>query len=197
MSRFAQVMCRSAPWRFFAGRVVLPWAMQGTELHGDVLEIGCGSGAMAAEILRRFPEVRLTATDYDESMVEVAQRRLAPFGTRAEVRQADATALPFPDDSFDAALSFIMLHHVVDWEHALGELLRVLRPGGRVIGYDLMGDRGGQILHGREHDVRLMRRAELQRRLDELSGDGVIRPAFGGTVARFSMRRPASPGLQS
>ena len=119
MSRFAQVMCRSAPWRLFAGRVVLPWALQGKELHGDVLEIGCGSGAMAAEILRRFPDVRLTATDYDQSMVDVAAERLAPFGPRAEVRQADATSLPFDDASFDAALSFIMLHHVVDWERRL------------------------------------------------------------------------------
>jgi len=190
MSRFAQVMCRSAPWRLFAGRVVLPWALQGRELHGDVLEIGCGSGAMAAEILRRHPDVRLTATDFDESMVEVARRRLAPFGPRAEVRRADATALPFPDAAFDAAVSFIMLHHVVGWEQALGELVRVLRPGGLLLGYDLLADRGGHLLHGREHEVRLMRRAELEQRLGELAADEAqIRPSFGGTVARFAARR--------
>jgi ubiquinone/menaquinone biosynthesis C-methylase UbiE len=192
MSRFAQVMCRSAPWRLFAGRVVLPWALQGQKLAGDILEIGCGSGAMAAEVLRRYPEVRLTATDYDESMVSVARRRLAPFGPRAEVRQADATGLPFSDGSFDVALSFIMLHHVVDWEKAIAELLRVLRPGGFLVGYDLAADRGGQLLHGREHDVRLMRRAELQAALDHLPTDAVaIRPSFGGTVARFRVRRSA------
>jgi ubiquinone/menaquinone biosynthesis C-methylase UbiE len=190
MSRFAQVMCRSAPWRLFAGRVVLPWALQRRELRGDVLEIGCGSGAMAAEILRRFPDVRLIATDYDQSMVDVATRSLAPFGPRAEAQQADATKLPFDDASFDAALSFIMLHHVVDWEQAFAELLRVLRPGGVLVGYDLMGDRGGQLLHGREHDVRLMRRAALERRLDDLPVQQVaIRPSFGGTVARFVAQR--------
>lgn len=193
MSRFAQAMCRSAPWRLFAGRVVLPWALQGNALRGDVLEIGCGSGAMAAEVLRRFPDVRLTATDYDQSMVGVARRRLAPFGPRADVRQADATALAFPDASFDSALSFIMLHHVVEWEKALAELVRVLRPGGALIGYDLMGDRGGQRLHGREHDVRLMRRAELETRLAELATkDVVVRPAFGGTAARFTVRRASA-----
>jgi SAM-dependent methyltransferase len=197
MSRFAQVMCRSAPWRLFAGRVVLPWALQGRALHGDVLEVGCGSGAMAAEILRRYPGVRLGATDYDQSMVNAASQRLAPFGPRAEVRQADATSLPFADASFDAALSFIMLHHVVDWEQALAELARVLRPGGVLVGYDLMGDRGGQLLHGREHDVRLMRRAELQRTLDALpSRRAVIRPSLGGTVARFLMERDAAAGQQ-
>jgi ubiquinone/menaquinone biosynthesis C-methylase UbiE len=190
MSRSAQLMCRSAPWRVFAGRVVLPWALQGIELRGDVLEIGCGSGAMAVEILRRYPDVRLIATDYDESMVDVARRRLSPFGGRAEVRQADATALPFPDAAFDATLSFIMLHHVVDWERALGELSRVLRPGGRLIGYDLLGDRAGRFLHGREHDTRLMRWAELRLVLGELAvDDAVTTPAFGGLVARFKARK--------
>lgn len=77
---------------------------------------------MAAEVLRAAPDVRLTATDYDESMVRVAERRLSEFGSRAEVRQADATALPFPDASFDAVLSFIMLHHVVRWEQAIEQL---------------------------------------------------------------------------
>jgi ubiquinone/menaquinone biosynthesis C-methylase UbiE len=190
MSRTAQLMCRSAPWRFFAGRVVLPWALQGADLRGDVLEIGCGSGAMAAEILRRYPAVRLTATDYDDSMVDVARRRLAPFGARAAVRQADATALPFPEASFDATLSFIMLHHVVNWEQGLAELVRVLRPGGRLIGYDLLGDRAGRFLHGHEHDTRLMHQAELRQELDELAVDEpAIKPAFGGLVARFGSRK--------
>src|SRR5438045_5195328 len=95
MSHRAQFWCRSAPWRVFAGRVVLPWALQGQDLRGDVLEIGCGSGAMAAEMLRRYPTIRLTATDYDDAMLDGARRRLAAFGERVEVRRADATALPF------------------------------------------------------------------------------------------------------
>src|SRR5207247_10558316 len=95
MSPVAQLMCRSTPWRILAGHVVLPWALQGHELRGDVLEIGCGRGAMAAEALPQFPDIRLTATDFDESMVEVARTRLSHFRPRAEVRQAYATALPF------------------------------------------------------------------------------------------------------
>jgi ubiquinone/menaquinone biosynthesis C-methylase UbiE len=183
-------MCRSAPWRFFAGRVVLSWALQGVELRGDVLEIGCGSGAMAAEVLRRFPNVRLTATDYDESMVGAARRRLSEFGARVEVRQADATALPFSDASFDAVLSFIMLHHVLQWEQALAETVRVLRAGGKLVGYDLLGDGAGRVLHGREHDTRLMRGAELRQVLDGLALDRAhAKPSFGGLVARFSARK--------
>jgi ubiquinone/menaquinone biosynthesis C-methylase UbiE len=171
----------------------LPWALQGHELRGEVVEIGCGSGAMAAGVLRRFPDVRLTATDFDQSMVDAATRRLAPFKTRAEVRHADATSLPFPDASFDAALSFIMLHHVVEWEHALAELVRVLRPGGVLLGYDLMGERAGRVGHGREHDVRLMRRPELERRLAALPVEQLaLRPSLGGALARFAVRRQAS-----
>jgi ubiquinone/menaquinone biosynthesis C-methylase UbiE len=104
--------------------------MQRRELHGDVLEIGCGSGAMAGEMLRRFPAVRVTATDYDRSMVCAAVERLTPFGNRAAVLRADATALPFRDETFDGVVTFIMLHHVIDWEGALREAARVLRPGG-------------------------------------------------------------------
>ncbi len=193
MSPVAQLMCRSAPWRLFAGHVVLPWALQGHELRGDVLEIGCGSGAMAAEALRKYPDVRLTATDFDESMVEVARRRLSEFGSRAEVRQADATALPFPDGSFDVVLSFIMLHHVLQWERAFAETARMLRPGGRLIGYDLLGDGAGRILHGREQSTRLMRHVELRQVLDGLAGVGAVTtPAFGGLVARFTAQKIAA-----
>jgi ubiquinone/menaquinone biosynthesis C-methylase UbiE len=192
MSHVQQFVCRSAPWRFFAGSVVLPWALQGHELRGDVLEIGCGSGAMAAEVLRRFPDVRVVASDFDESMVAVAERRLSEFGSRAEVRQADASALPFPDSAFDAVLSFIMLHHVIRWEQAIAEMARVLRPGGRLIGYDLLGDGAGRLLHGNEHDTRRMRHAELCRVLDGLAGvRAVTKPALGGLVARFAAQKIA------
>src|SRR4051794_35267034 len=100
MSRAQQVFCRSAPWRAVAGGAVLPWALQGHSPDGEVLEVGAGSGAMAAEVLRRHPTARLTATDVDPSMVEAARDRLAPFGDRGAARVADATDLPFDDGSF-------------------------------------------------------------------------------------------------
>src|SRR5918994_644241 len=150
MTPFEQGFCRSVPWRWFARQVVLPWALQGEELSGDILEIGSGSGAMAAELLRRFPDVRLTATDYDDSMVDVARDRLREFGERVDVKQADATQLPFPDESFDAVLSFIMLHHVIDWEKALAEAVRVLRPGGQLLGFDLLDSPVMHLFHRAE-----------------------------------------------
>lgn len=89
---------------------------------------------MADHLLAMCPGLRMTVTDYDEAMVGVARTRLARFADRVCAQQADATHLPFPDDRFDAVLSFIMLHHVIAWEIAVDEAIRVLRPGGVLIG---------------------------------------------------------------
>jgi hypothetical protein len=56
LSNFEQVVCRSGPWRAFARWVVLPWVLQGRRLRGDVLEVGSGSGAMAAGLLAGAPD---------------------------------------------------------------------------------------------------------------------------------------------
>ena len=105
-------------------------------------------------------------------------------------RQADAMALPFPDQTFDAVLSFIMLHHVLEWERAFTEMARVLRPDGRLIGYDLLANRGGRIINGREQNTRLMRHSELQQVLAELpDAHGASKPAFGGLVTRFEAHK--------
>lgn len=137
MSSLESLVLRSAAWRAFATHAVLPWALAGAHLDGYAFEVGSGSGATAAALLDRFPSLRLTVTDVDPEMVLAAGKRLARFGERATVAQADAAQLPFRDDSFDIGLSFLMLHHVGQWEAALRELVRVVRPGGRVIGCDI------------------------------------------------------------
>ncbi len=133
----------------------------------------------------------MTVTDYDEAMVAAARARLAPFADRVQVRQADATDLPFPDDRFDAVLSFIMLHHVIDWEATVGEAVRVLRPGGVLVGYDLVAGRTARWLHqaeGARH--RLMTLGELRDRLAELSVEAVqLRPGLAGLAVRFTARK--------
>jgi ubiquinone/menaquinone biosynthesis C-methylase UbiE len=190
MSRFEQGFCRSAPWRWFAGNVALPWALQGAQLTGNVLEIGSGSGAMAAELVRLFPAVRLTATDYDASMVEAARDRLREFADRVDVQRADATQLPFPDASFDAVVSFIMLHHVIDWEKALDEAVRVLRPNGRLLGFDLLAGRTVQLLHRAESSTeRMMRWEELREEVHDLPLLGVLNRSPGGFTVRFDLQK--------
>jgi ubiquinone/menaquinone biosynthesis C-methylase UbiE len=190
MTPFEQGFCRSAPWRWLARHVVLPWALQGEHLSGDVLEIGSGSGAMAAEVLRRFPDVRMAATDYDDSMVDVARDGLRGFGDCVVVRQADSRQLPFSDESFDGVLSFIMLHHVIDWEKALAEAVRVLRPGGRLLGFDLLDSRPMHWLHRAERSPhRMIRWDELRREIQELPLLGVLNSGVGGFTARFDLQK--------
>jgi ubiquinone/menaquinone biosynthesis C-methylase UbiE len=188
MSRFQSTFCRSAPWRFAAGRVVLPWSLHGFEPRGDVLEIGAGSGAMAAELLAAHPAITMTVTDFDPDMVDTASRRL---GSRATVRQADATALPFDDASFDCVLSWVMLHHTVEWETALAEAIRVLRPGGHLVGYDLLSTAPMRLLHRNDHDhIRTMTMSELRASIQDLPVDtAILTPSLAGIVVRFLLHK--------
>jgi ubiquinone/menaquinone biosynthesis C-methylase UbiE len=90
----------------------------------DLLEIGCGTGAFAARLAAEHPRANLLATDLSPRFVELTAAR------GVEARVADATYLPFADDSFDLVAAMWMLYHVPDLDRTLAEVRRVLRPGG-------------------------------------------------------------------
>ena len=94
--------------------------------NSDVLEVGCGTGAMA-ERINALPGVSLVAIDYSERFVELTAAR------GVDTRQADICYLPFEDDSFDVVYAGWMLYHVRDLDRALAEIRRVLRPGGTFV----------------------------------------------------------------
>ena len=192
MSKVERAFCRSAPWRSFTGRIVLPWVLGDAQLRGEVLEIGSGAGANAQVLLERHPDIQLTATDLDPVMVASARRRLASHGHRVTVTEADTTALPFEDDRFDAVVSLLMLHHVIDWRDALTEVARVLRPGGTLVGYDLTDRLTARAVHLADRSPhRLLDPNHLVAGLTAAGftavevGTGVL-----GTVARFSATAP-------
>lgn len=190
MSAAESMFCRSAPWRALAGRLV-SWATMRTDLSGDVLEIGGGSGAMAGRIARMHPHARITMTDIDHAMVDGARSRLASL-PNAGVRQADSTSLPFDDESFDVVVSFLMLHHVIDWEAAVAEAARVLRPGGRLVGYDLTESRFASLLHRFDrspHQLMPLDGLEYAARQAGLVPDRVQHTKVGRLV-RFDVRKP-------
>lgn len=170
MSALERRFCCSPPWNAVARRVVLPWAVQRSHLAGRVLEVGAGSGAMAAGMLESHPIAQITVTDLDPKMVERASARLDGYGGRGRARVADATRLPFEDGAFDAAASFLMLHHVGGWERALREMVRVVRPGGRLFVYDLLDSRLWDLAHGisRSNGIRMVTMAALGAELAEL-----------------------------
>jgi ubiquinone/menaquinone biosynthesis C-methylase UbiE len=99
---------------------------------GRALEIGCGCGVGTDLILQRFGAYEVHAFDLDPDMVARARRRLSGHPTkRLNLYVADAASVPEPDASFDAVFDFGIVHHVPDWRAAIGEVRRVLRPGGR------------------------------------------------------------------
>jgi SAM-dependent methyltransferase len=127
--------CRSSPWRWIVGRWLLPWALKEVNLGDNVLELGPGPG-VTTDLLRQRT-ARLTAVEIDPRLV--ASLREHTKGSNVEVVRADATAMPFPDGSFSAVLSFTMLHHVPSatlQNRLLAEAWRVLRPGGVFAGTD-------------------------------------------------------------
>jgi SAM-dependent methyltransferase len=99
---------------------------------GPVLDVGCGTGALAAEIARRQPGRHVTGADPSERYLEFArEHRVAP---NLGFRRADAAALPFTDATFSGTLAQLVLNFVPDPHTVIGEMARVTRPGGRIAG---------------------------------------------------------------
>jgi len=103
----------------------------------DVLDVGCGTGALLEGVGRELPAARLAGVDLSPGMLTVSRRTLGP---RAMLAVGDAARLPFRSRTFDLALSLSALHYWPEPEAALGEIRRVLRPGGRVAITDWCAD---------------------------------------------------------
>ena len=101
-----------------------------SQASGEVLEIAVGTGLNLAHYP---PDVPLTGIELSPAMLERARGRAADLGRHADLRVGDATALEFPDDSFDTVVSTFTLCTIPDARAAVGEVRRVLRPGGRFV----------------------------------------------------------------
>ena len=113
--------------------------------HGElkdanVLEVGCGRGVGIEVLLDRLGARQVTAFDLDPAMVESAQRRLrSRLGDAVRLSIGDATQIAHPAASFDAVVDFGIIHHVQEWQQAVAEIARVLRPGGRLLFEEVPG----------------------------------------------------------
>ena len=138
-------LCQSAGWKGTIKQRV-PWALKDMELGAKLLEIGPGYG-VTTDLLLPLVE-NLTCVEIDPVLAQALDRRMS--GRNVVVLCEDATSLSLNDASFDAVVSFTMLHHVPSpmlQDILLAEVARVLRPGGVFLGTDSLYGWGFRLLH--------------------------------------------------
>ena len=98
----------------------------------DIAELGCGGGRNTVELLKRYPEAKVTALDHSEIAVRKTGRlnKDAISAGRCRVIQGDVSALPFETESFDLITAFETVYFWQGLEESFREVFRVLRPGG-------------------------------------------------------------------
>ena len=125
----------------FSEPLAVPFAEAAELVPGQrVLDVGCGPGALTAELARHVGERSVTAVDPSAPFVAAVRQRLP----EVEVHQGSAEQLPFADDTFDAALAQLVVHFMADPVAGLTEMRRVTRPGGRLLAcvWDHAGEAG-------------------------------------------------------
>ena len=128
----------------FMGRYSTQLSAQLADLAGidsgqRALDVGCGPGALTAVLVERLGAEHVAAADPSESFVGAARER----NPGVDVRLAPAEELPFPDDSFDAAVAQLVVHFMGDAVAGIREMARVTKPGGAVAAsvWDMAGER--------------------------------------------------------
>ena len=108
--------------------------------NGQVLDVGSGGGQLCIALAERGPGLHVTGLDISADQLRRARRRAAPLGERVRFVENTAMELPFPDESFDATISYGSIKHWPDAARGVGEMLRVLRPGGLFVVVELDRD---------------------------------------------------------
>lgn len=137
----------------FMDRVVFgdsrQWAC--SRASGAVLEVAVGTGLN----IDMYPNhVRLTGLDFSEQMLAIARARARAVGREVDLRQGDAQALPFDDESFDTVVCTFGLCSISNVDIALKEMTRVLRPGGTLILVDHVAS-SSRIIRAIQHTLEI------------------------------------------
>ncbi len=192
-TRFARVydvVVKAFPvWRRWLGHA-LP-AIRGPR----VLEVSFGTGWLLTQYAGRY---RTDGIDLNPALIAVARRNLARAGVRADLRQGTVEALPYPDATFDTVVNTMVFTGYPDAAAAAAELVRVLKPGGRLVLIDIDYPRDGNRV-GTAFVERLWKPfGDLVRNVSALLSDAgldVRDDEIGGwgSVHRFLATKPGSP----
>lgn len=138
-ARIREMFARIAPRYDLMNRLMtagqdVAWrrqAVRGLALpaRARVLDLGCGTGDLAREVLRQHPDAQVIAADFTAAMILRGRLRPPPQPLWC---LADALALPYATASFDAVVCAFLLRNVADLRQALREMARILKPGGQI-----------------------------------------------------------------
>jgi ubiquinone/menaquinone biosynthesis C-methylase UbiE len=131
-----------------------------------VLDLGCGTATLTILVKQAHPEAEVVGLDGDTQVLEIGRAKAAKAGVKIKLDHGMAFDLPYPDASFDRALSSLVFHHLSreDKQRALNETFRVLRPGGELHIVDF-----GKPHHAFAHVISWFTR-RLERAADNIEG---------------------------
>lgn len=166
-----------------------------SQARGEVLEVAVGTGRN----LSFYPtSIRLTGIELSPVMIGIARRQAAALGHEVDLREGDAQALQFADESFDTVVCTLSLCNIPDDRKAVAEMKRVLRPGGRLLLLDHVpaSSRLGRDVQWLLEQLTLRLEGEhlLRRPLEHVLAEGFEierrERLKGGIVERISARKP-------
>ncbi len=102
------------------------------EAGGRLLDLACGTATLTVALRQKFPEAEIHGLDGDPKILRIARRKASENGAEINFTEAFSTALPYPDDYFDAIVSSLFFHHLTPEKKrtTLAEIRRVLKTGG-------------------------------------------------------------------
>jgi SAM-dependent methyltransferase len=161
-------------------------------MRGRVVELGVGSGAMAVDLLERYPDITYRGVEIDPKLADDARKRLGVLHSeRARVDVGDATHNDVLPASADVVCSFLMLHHTLDAPAVINQTARRLAPGGWFVGYDFTDCLLARVLHrldGSKH--RLYTPSEIAEGFDSASWTQVtVDSGWRNRLVKFKAQR--------